>query len=107
MVRSTTLTDLGKLLKMVQAKMSIGEAGEGPEERPLVPVVNLRYTYLATVSVLMFIVVMGMVTSYSAPATVDMKEPGSRLMGITADQITWVASLPLFSGIIGNGVSGK
>ncbi|XP_054714742.1 facilitated trehalose transporter Tret1-like [Uloborus diversus] len=47
-----------------------------------------------------------MVAGYSAPATADMKKPGSRYEGITEDQITWIASLPNLSGVIGNALSG-
>ncbi|KAG8181153.1 hypothetical protein JTE90_024449 [Oedothorax gibbosus] len=89
---------------MVESELNIEEAGDNSSV--VVPVENLRNTHLATVSALLFIVVMGMVTSYSAPATVDMRAEGSRLRDITSDEITWIASLPLFSGIIGNTVSG-
>ncbi|KFM79517.1 Facilitated trehalose transporter Tret1, partial [Stegodyphus mimosarum] len=76
------------------------------DKKPLVAVVNLRNTHIAAVSAFLYIVVLGMSTAYSAPATVDMKRPGSRFMDITAEEISWIASLPGLSGALGNFVSG-
>ncbi|GFT29059.1 facilitated trehalose transporter Tret1 [Nephila pilipes] len=67
---------------------------------------NLRNTHIAAGSAFLYIIVMGMVNSYSAPATVDMQMPGSRFRDITSDEITWIASLPQITGIIGNCLAG-
>lgn len=54
---------------------------------------------VAVLSSNLFLVNVGFVESYSAPATVDMANPGSRFMKVTSDQVTWIASLPvLFAG---------
>ncbi|KAG8178847.1 hypothetical protein JTE90_017622 [Oedothorax gibbosus] len=67
---------------------------------------SLRNTYLSAMPGLLFILQVGLVSSYPAPATVDMKQPGSRFRHITADEITWIASLPMVSGVFGNAFSG-
>ncbi|GFS31504.1 facilitated trehalose transporter Tret1 [Trichonephila inaurata madagascariensis] len=75
-------------------------------DTPLIPFVSLRNTHIAAGSALLYIIVMGMVNSYSAPATVDMRLPGSRFRDVTPDEITWIASLPQITGIIGNCLAG-
>lgn len=79
---------------------------ESAEDNDPVPL-KLRNTYFASVPALLFILVLGYMSSYPAPATVDMKAPGSRFRDITADEITWIASLPMISGIFGNAFSGE
>ncbi|GIY61048.1 facilitated trehalose transporter Tret1 [Caerostris darwini] len=81
-------------------------ANANGEAIPLLPIVNLKNTHFASGSALLYIIVLGMVSSYSAPATVDMQLPGSRFRDITADEITWIASLPQVSGVVGNFLSG-
>lgn len=66
-----------------------------------------RNIYLAALAAQLYIMTMGMVTSYSSPAGVDILKPGSRFRSITSDQITWIASLPNLSGVFGNVLSGK
>ncbi|XP_054719650.1 facilitated trehalose transporter Tret1-like [Uloborus diversus] len=68
--------------------------------------VSLRNTYIAAVSAFTYITVMGLVIGYASSATVDMKKPGSRFQDVTADQISWIVSLPSLSGVIGNFLSG-
>ncbi|XP_015924129.1 facilitated trehalose transporter Tret1 [Parasteatoda tepidariorum] len=63
---------------------------------------NLRNTHVAAGSALLYVAVLGMLTSYSAPATADMKEPGSRFRDLTPDQTTWIGSLPNLGCLIGN-----
>ncbi|GFV77273.1 facilitated trehalose transporter Tret1 [Trichonephila clavipes] len=75
-------------------------------ETTLAQFVSLRNTHIAARSALLFIIVMGMVYSYSAPATVDMRLPGSRFKDVTPDEITWIASLPQITGIVGNCLAG-
>lgn len=87
-------------------KFKKDEAVLNMDETPLVSVVSLRNTHIAAGSALLYIVVMGMVNSYSAPATVDMRLPGSRFRDVTPDEITWIASLPQITGIIGNCLAG-
>ncbi|GIY92715.1 facilitated trehalose transporter Tret1 [Caerostris extrusa] len=81
-------------------------ANANGEAIPLLPIVNLKNTHFATGSALLYIIVLGMISSYSAPATVDMQLPGSRFRDITPDEITWIASLPQVSGVVGNFLSG-
>ncbi|XP_055953710.1 facilitated trehalose transporter Tret1-like [Argiope bruennichi] len=87
-------------------KLKNAVTNENMDELPLIPFVNLRNTHIAAISALLYIVVMGMVNSYSSAATVDMKLPGSRFQDITPDEITWIASLPQISGLVGNFFSG-
>ncbi|GBN36923.1 Facilitated trehalose transporter Tret1 [Araneus ventricosus] len=93
-------------MPLLPEKLKNGATNENMEETPLLPFVNLRNTHVAAGSALLYIVVMGMVNSYSSAATVDMKLPGSRFQDITPDEITWIASLPQISGLVGNFLSG-
>ncbi|KFM79520.1 Facilitated trehalose transporter Tret1, partial [Stegodyphus mimosarum] len=68
--------------------------------------VNLRFTYIATMATLLYVIIMGIMTAFSAPATVDMQKPGSRFIHITEEEISWIASLPLLTAASGNIVSG-
>lgn len=65
---------------------------------------NLRN--MAALAALLNIVSLGMVSAFSAPATVDMKQPGSRFSNITNSEVTWIASLPGITAIFGNIFSG-
>ncbi|XP_015913904.2 facilitated trehalose transporter Tret1 isoform X1 [Parasteatoda tepidariorum] len=67
---------------------------------------NLKFTYFAAVSALMYCVVLGLAASFTAPASVDMQRYGSRFYGITLSQITWIASLPTVTSSFGNILSG-
>lgn len=66
-----------------------------------------RNIYLATLAAQLFIMAMGLVSSFASPALVDIVKPGSRFTYLTTDQITWIASLPNLSGVVGNILSGK
>lgn len=78
--------------------------GGGPN---VVHSTNHLNIYLAALAAQLYIMTMGMVTSYSSPAGVDILKPGSRFRSLTKDQITWIASLPNLSGVFGNVLSGK
>lgn len=64
-------------------------------------------THLAALAALLNIVALGMVSAFSAQATVDMRHPGSRFMTITNNEVTWIASLPGIGAIFGNLFAGK
>ncbi|XP_015924128.1 facilitated trehalose transporter Tret1 [Parasteatoda tepidariorum] len=83
--------------------MSSVETNEPPE-----PVSGYGYgkIYLACISAYLFILTMGMTVSYTAPATMDMRKPGSRMQHITEDDITWMGSLTLLGGIPANALGG-
>lgn len=66
-----------------------------------------RNIYLATLAAQLFIMAMGLVSSFASPGLEDILKPGSRFTYLTCDQITWIASLPNLSGVIGNILSGK
>lgn len=68
---------------------------------------NRRNVFAAALSSLLYVVVFGMVSSYSAPAAVDMLRPGSRFSEVTPDQIGWIASLPSLSAVFGNVAAGE
>ncbi|XP_035206921.1 facilitated trehalose transporter Tret1-like [Stegodyphus dumicola] len=76
------------------------------ESIPLVKTLKLGKTHLAAMAALLNIVGLGMVSGFSAPGTADMKRPGSRFTDITNSQITWIASLPSITAILGNLFSG-
>ncbi|GFT24252.1 uncharacterized protein TNCV_2064761 [Trichonephila clavipes] len=63
---------------------------------------KLWRTYFAAMAALMNIVGLGMISAFTASASVDMKKPGSRFSNITSNQITWIASLPSITAIFGN-----
>lgn len=64
-------------------------------------------TLCAASSALLFIVGVGMVNTYSAPATVDMNRKGSRFDSVSSEQIAWIASITSLTAIVGNVLSGK
>lgn len=68
---------------------------------------GMKKMHLAAMAALLNIVALGMVSAFSAPATVDMKRPGSRFSSITNSEVTWIASLPGITAIFGNVLSGK
>lgn len=68
---------------------------------------NMRNTHFAALAALLNIVALGMVSAFSAPATVDMKQAGSRFMNITNNEVTWIASLPGITSMFGSLFSGK
>lgn len=76
------------------------------EDSRLIASTNVRNILLAALSSLLYIVVFGMVSAYSAPSTEDMSKPGSRFVDITSEDTAWIASLPSLSGAFGNLVSG-
>ncbi|GFT48985.1 facilitated trehalose transporter Tret1 [Nephila pilipes] len=67
---------------------------------------KLWRTYFAAMAALMNIVGLGMISAFTASASVNMKKPGSRFSCISNNQITWVASLPSIAAIFGNLLSG-
>uniref|UniRef100_A0A2L2YMT9 Facilitated trehalose transporter Tret1 n=1 Tax=Parasteatoda tepidariorum TaxID=114398 RepID=A0A2L2YMT9_PARTP len=67
---------------------------------------NLLHTHLATMSALLNVVAIGIMSVFSATASIDMKAPGSRFPNITNNQITWIASLPSITATFGNFFSG-
>ncbi|GIY45846.1 solute carrier family 2, facilitated glucose transporter member 8 [Caerostris extrusa] len=60
----------------------------------------------AAMAALLNIVGVGMISAFTASASVDMKRPGSRFSYVTSNQITWIASLPSITAIFGNLLSG-
>lgn len=69
--------------------------------------VNIRKMHFAAMAALLNIVALGMVSAFTAPTTVDMRQPGSRFQNITNSQISWIASLPGIASIFGNLLAGK
>lgn len=65
-----------------------------------------RNVYLATFAAQLYIVGMGLVSSYTSPAGEDILKSGSRFKHITSNENTWIASLPNLSGVLGNAISG-
>ncbi|XP_015924127.1 facilitated trehalose transporter Tret1-2 homolog [Parasteatoda tepidariorum] len=78
----------------------------GKSAETLLPAVSLTNIRLAAASALLYAVVLGVITSYSAPATADMKRPGSRFSDVTPDEITWIGSLPNLGCLFGNLIAG-
>lgn len=64
-------------------------------------------TQIAAMAALLHIVGLGMVSAFTASATVDMREPGSRFLSLTSNQVIWIASLPSITAIFGNLFSGE
>ncbi|GBO34368.1 hypothetical protein AVEN_185912-1, partial [Araneus ventricosus] len=62
----------------------------------------LWQTHFTAMAALLNIVGLGMISAFTASATVNMKIPGSRFSSISSNQITWVASLPSIAAIFGN-----
>ncbi|KFM79518.1 hypothetical protein X975_12342, partial [Stegodyphus mimosarum] len=69
--------------------------------------VKLLKTYIASVAAFLYVIVSGMMATFSSPAIVDMQKPGSRFIHITEDQISWIASLPSLTAAVGNILSGE
>ncbi|GBN15287.1 Facilitated trehalose transporter Tret1 [Araneus ventricosus] len=67
---------------------------------------HLWQTHFTAMAALLNIVGLGMISAFTASATVNMKIPGSRFSSISSNQITWVASLPSIAAIFGNLLSG-
>lgn len=64
-------------------------------------------TQIAAMAALMHIVGLGMVSAFTASATVDMRKSGSRFLSLTNNQVVWIASLPSITAIFGNLFSGE
>ncbi|XP_015924125.1 facilitated trehalose transporter Tret1 [Parasteatoda tepidariorum] len=62
--------------------------------------------YVACVASYLYILSMGMTISYTAPASMDMRRPGSRMQHITDDEITWIGSLSMLGGVPANILGG-
>ncbi|KAG8198649.1 hypothetical protein JTE90_026545, partial [Oedothorax gibbosus] len=60
-------------------------------------------TQIAAMAALLHIVGLGMVSAFTASASVDMRKPGSRFyLSLTSNQVVWIASLPSITAIPGN-----
>lgn len=64
-------------------------------------------TQIAAMAALLHIVGLGMVSAFTASASVDMRKPGSRFESLTSDQVVWIASLPSITAIFGNLFTGE